>query len=141
MHPTAIPVIEGTAPRMAIQPQSMPIPTVILARNGETTLHVTVIGELDALSVNRLREHVDRALAQHHPATVALDLDEVPFLDASAAIHLRRLHHHVADAGSRLSITAAQPFTWWLLNAFTLTPAGPCRNGDYGYLRQPEPGS
>ena len=129
-------VSEGAAPRMPEHPQ--PTPTVILARDGETVLHVIVVGDLDARSVNRLREHIERTLTQRHPASIELDLDGVPFLDASAAIQLRRLHHQVADAGSRLSITTAQPFTWWLLNAFTLTSSAPPHGGR---RLQPEPGS
>ena len=119
-------------------PQSTQAPTVVLARSDEATLHVTVVGELDTLSINRLREHADRALAECRPTTVALDLDGVPFLDAAAAIQLRRLYHRVADAGGQLSITTAQPFTWWLLNAFTLTSAGPPHDT---YRLQSEPGS
>ncbi|MEV4513843.1 STAS domain-containing protein [Dactylosporangium sp. NPDC049525] len=123
---------------MAEHPQPTSTPTVILARNGETSLHVIVVGELDARSVNRLREHIDRSLAERRPAAIELDLDGVPFLDASAAIQLRRLHHQVAGAGSRLSITTAQPFTRWLLNAFTLTSSAPPHGGR---RFQPEPGS
>jgi anti-anti-sigma factor len=123
---------------MADNPQSPLTPTVVVACSGESSLRVTVIGELDTPGVNRLREHVNLALEQPHPTTIELDLDGVPFLDAAAAIQLRRLYLHVAAAGSRMSITAAHPFTWWLLNAFTLTSASPTGNG---HPLQPEPGS
>lgn len=115
----------------------LPAPTAVNAQPGETDLRMIVFGELDAPGVSRLREHVDRTLGRRRPATIELDLAGVPFLDVSAAIELRRLHHHVADAGGQLSITTAQPFTWWLLNAFALTSASAPNRGHL----QPEPGS
>ena len=69
---------------------------------------VTVVGDLDASTLPRVREQVDEALAGR-PAHLVVDLTACPFVDASALGMLLEAHRRTSRTGGLLTLRGCSP--------------------------------
>lgn len=79
----------------------------VLAHEG--CFHVTLCGEIDIATAERLMEVLDRCLAGPACRSLTVDLSNVPFLDASGLRVLVRARRRLADDRRVLTLTHLQP--------------------------------
>ena len=73
----------------------------ILARDGVT--HLTIDGQLDALTANDLRAEIDK-IVESPPARVEVDLSNLRLIDSSGVGALVSLYKRVRAHGSKMEI-------------------------------------
>jgi anti-sigma B factor antagonist len=71
-------------------------------------VRVVVTGEVDVSCAGELREHLDPVI-ETAPATIELDLANVPYIDSTGIGVLVGGAHRAQDAGSELVIVSPQP--------------------------------
>ena len=74
---------------------------------------VTVVGEVDLSSAERLREELETAL--HHARTVVVDVGGMSFIDSSGLNALVHAHRTAQEVGSELRIRRPTPMLLRLL--------------------------
>ena len=78
-------------------------------------VEVVVEGDLDASSVERVRDTLDDALSVR-PARLVVDLTACPFVDASALTMLLDVHRRAWRAGGVLTLRGCSPRVLRLLS-------------------------
>jgi len=102
----------------------------IAVSGGDSTVRLSVTGEVDSSSAPVLRSEIDSVL--NRPlAEVVLDLDEVSFLDSAGLSTLATAHRRATELGVRLRVLASgravvRPLQitglWTLLEAEQIEP-------------------
>ena len=91
----------------ADQPSARTSLTVTLERNG-AAVRLVATGEVDASTVQLLRDSLNAALADGVP-TVILDLAGVRYLDSAGVGALVQAHNGTTARGGRLTVANPQP--------------------------------
>jgi anti-anti-sigma factor len=73
------------------------------------TVRVAVAGEVDISTATRLREALARALAEHRPERLDVDLAELRFLDSAGVSALLAAQATARDAGCEFAVRNPQP--------------------------------
>jgi RNA polymerase sigma-B factor len=88
---------------------------------GETAVRVTVQGEVDRDTAERLRLHLHSAIAKAAPGPVIIDLAGMPLIDAAGVAVLHDAYVTAALAGVTVALTGVRPHVAAVLA--TLRPA------------------
>ena len=81
---------------------------ISIKTSGESgRLRIAVAGEVDVSNADELREAADKALATN-PASLEVDLAEVPYIDSTGIGVLVGAAHRAADAKAELHVTNPQ---------------------------------
>lgn len=81
---------------------------VVEVSNDTDASHVQLVGELDLLTADQVTGTVS-SLVAHGYRWVTLDLSGLGFLDVVGMNALLRAHHHLHQAGGRLTLTGCRP--------------------------------
>jgi anti-sigma B factor antagonist len=71
-------------------------------------VHMTVSGEVDLATAPVLLSALLKAIEEHHPRTLELDLAQVTFLDAQGVSALLRAHHAARAVSSAVRLVRPQ---------------------------------
>src|SRR4051812_40757431 len=82
----------------------MDVEPVRISQLGDGTLEIALRGDIDFGNATAVREQIRTALTDRQPATVRVDLADVPFLDSSGMAVLVVAHRLATSAGAGYAV-------------------------------------
>ncbi len=85
------------------------MPLEVRAQRDGATLHVALVGDLDAHTAPMVAEVVDPLLAAEDLTAVVVDAHELSFMDSVGITEFLKIHRVVAERGGFVRLAGAGP--------------------------------
>jgi anti-sigma B factor antagonist len=118
---------------------------VHITDQGDGTLEVSLLGDIDFANSSAVRETIRAAVSEAAPTVVRLDLAAVTFLDSSGIAVLVSVHRLTSGIGARYSVVNATPTVYehlrltGLAELFGVARPAAVRSGDTPGPGRPAP--